>query len=441
MSRWRRCGWTRGLLVAVALGVAACGLSGVAAAQPAQDRLGRLLLGNYVFTLFHEVGHALIHELSLPVVGVEEDAVDEFAAIALISMAQQPGLPADQRVAMQQMVVDAAVGFAALWELKQRQVGGDLTRLPYWDEHGLDIKRFFNIICLFAGSDPPRFADVARRAGMPDERIARCEREYRTKEAAWDRLLTPHLRGPKSDRNAGRVTAGYGKATTPFSQQLERDLRQRGVLEAVAALLQETFVLPRGLRLVAGECGEPNAFYAPDEGRVIMCHELVAFQRDLFMAGTGPAGPQRPPPGPAVPGPVAPGPVAPGPVAPGPAGPVSPGADPAALERYLIGRWIGSYVDPVSGHPVQVELVVAPGRRFTQLSHNPSTGFAIRIWGSFVVLGNAIRTRIEAFEPDRFCGPTGHCVPVIMPSGETVPIRVIDPGTMETAVGILRRAG
>ena len=70
---------------------------GVGAAQPAADRLGQLLLGNYVFILFHEIGHALIHELNLPVVGVEEDAVDEFAAIALISMAQQPGLPADQR--------------------------------------------------------------------------------------------------------------------------------------------------------------------------------------------------------------------------------------------------------------------------------------------------------------------------------------------------------
>lgn len=403
-------------------------LPGTGIAQPGADRLGQLLLGNYVFTLFHEIGHALIHELNLPVVGVEEDAVDEFAAIALISMAQQPGLPTDQRAAMQQVVVDAAVGFAALWELKQRQVGGDLTRLPYWDEHGLDIKRFYNIICIFAGSDPARFADVARRAGMPDERIARCERDYKTKDAAWERLLTPHLRTPTTDPTIGQVTVGYGQATTPFSQQLERDLRQRGLLESVAELLQETFVLPRGLRLLAGECGEPNAFYSPEHGRVIMCHELVAFLRELFTASLGPAGPQRPPAGPVPP------------QAPMP-GPMPPGVDPAALEQYLIGSWAGSYIDPSTGHPVQVQLVIAPGRRFSQLSYNPWTGLAIRIWGSFVVVGNAIRTQVEGYDPTQFCGPTGYCVPIMIPMGETVPIRVLDAVTMETAVGILRRTG
>lgn len=451
MGRQRRGRGVRGALMGAALVVFGSLAPGGSAAQPAADRLGQVLLGNYVFTLFHEIGHALIHELNLPVVGVEEDAVDEFAAIALISMAQQPSLPTDQRAAMQQMVVDAAVGFAALWELKQRQVGGDLTRLPYWDEHGLDIKRFYNILCMFAGSDPARFGDVARRAGMPDERIARCERDYKAKDAAWERLLTPHLRTPTSDPNVGRVTVGYGQATGPFSQQLERDLRQRGILEAVAELLQETFVLPRGLRLLAGECGEPNAFYSPDHGRVVMCHELVAFLRDLFTAGIGPAGPQRPPaapmppqapmPGPAVPGPAGPIPPMPGPIAPGPAVPRPPGVDPAALEQYLIGSWTGSYVDPSSGHPVQVQLVIAPGRRFSQLSYNPWTGLAIRVWGSFVVIGNGIRTQVEGYEPTQFCGPTGYCVPIMIPMGETVPIRVLDAVTMETAVGILRRTG
>lgn len=446
MDRRRQGRGLCGALAAGALIVLGWLMPGAGAAQTGAERLGQLLLGNYVFTLFHEIGHALIHELNLPVVGIEEDAVDEFAAIALISMAQQPGLPADQQAAMQQMVVDAAVGFAALWELKQRQAGGDLTRLPYWDEHGLDIKRFYNIICLFAGSDPARFGEVARRTGMPDERIARCERDYRAKDAAWERLLTPHLRTPSTPAGAGPVTVAYGQATTPFSQQLERDLRQRGILEAVAELLQETFVLPRGLRLVAGECGEPNAFYSPNEGRVIMCHELVAFLRELFTASAGPAGPQRPPAGPTpprapMPGPAGPMPPMPGPIAPGPAAPVPPGVDPAALERYLVGSWAGSYVDPSSGHPVQVQLVIAPGRRFTQLSYNPWTGLAIRIWGTFVVIGNGIRTQVEGYEPDRFCGPTGHCVPILIPMSETVPIRVLDAATMETAVGILRRAG
>lgn len=120
-------------------------------------------------------------------------------------------------------------------------MGGDLTRLPYWDEHGLDIKRFCNFVCIFAGSDPTRFADVGQRASMPEERVARCERDDKAKDAAGERLLTLHLRTPTTDPNVRRVTVGYRQPTAPFSQQLERDLRQRGLPECVAQLPQETF--------------------------------------------------------------------------------------------------------------------------------------------------------------------------------------------------------
>ena len=37
-----------------------------------------------VFTLYHETGHLLVHELDLPVLGKEEDAADALAVILIL---------------------------------------------------------------------------------------------------------------------------------------------------------------------------------------------------------------------------------------------------------------------------------------------------------------------------------------------------------------------
>jgi len=42
--------------------------------------------GNMLFVLNHELGHALVSEMGLPVLGKEEDAVDAFAVLAMLSV-------------------------------------------------------------------------------------------------------------------------------------------------------------------------------------------------------------------------------------------------------------------------------------------------------------------------------------------------------------------
>src|SRR5215208_5309127 len=52
----------------------------VAALDPQQrDQLIEFVIGNTLFTLAHELGHAVISEFQLPVLGREEDAADAFA--------------------------------------------------------------------------------------------------------------------------------------------------------------------------------------------------------------------------------------------------------------------------------------------------------------------------------------------------------------------------
>ena len=44
------------------------------------------VLANLEFTLLHEFGHALIDDLQLPVFGMEEDAADRIAIIAMLGV-------------------------------------------------------------------------------------------------------------------------------------------------------------------------------------------------------------------------------------------------------------------------------------------------------------------------------------------------------------------
>src|SRR5688500_14135049 len=68
------------------------------------------VLGNTVFILYHELGHALIDLLNLPVLGREEDAADNLASVMMIPEQPDP--------MMDELVVAAADGWylSNLWQ-------------------------------------------------------------------------------------------------------------------------------------------------------------------------------------------------------------------------------------------------------------------------------------------------------------------------------------
>ena len=52
--------------------------------EAARRRFVEFVIGNTLFTLTHELGHAVIQVFELPVLGREEDAADTFATLALL---------------------------------------------------------------------------------------------------------------------------------------------------------------------------------------------------------------------------------------------------------------------------------------------------------------------------------------------------------------------
>src|SRR5260370_8123234 len=83
----------------------------------------QFVAGNMLFTLLHEMGHAHITEMGLPVLGRDEDAADSFAVVTMLKIGS--GFS-------QNILVNAAMG----WFLSAVRDEKDGVNLSFYDIHG-----------------------------------------------------------------------------------------------------------------------------------------------------------------------------------------------------------------------------------------------------------------------------------------------------------------
>ncbi|MGI9438005.1 MAG: DUF4344 domain-containing metallopeptidase [Geminicoccaceae bacterium] len=229
------------------------------------DDVGLFVVGNTLFAVYHEIGHALIDLLTLPVVGREEDAADGFAALMMIP--EEPDPIGDE------LIIAVADG----WRLESDLARNTTDQGPLWGEHALDEQRYYTIVCLMVGSDQEGFWDFALDSGMPVERIRRCAGDFDRMKAGWQRLLSQ--RSPK--RNAALGAADHGRFALAFEKPaigLEQAFslaRVGGLVEKAVAAMAERVVLPRDITVRFMNCGNPNGFWDGERGEVLICYELV----------------------------------------------------------------------------------------------------------------------------------------------------------------------
>src|SRR5258708_30290767 len=72
------------------------------------------------------------------------------------------------------VLVEAAKG----WFLSDRRDRRDGEPQAYFDEHGLDQQRAYNILCLGYGSDPPKMTDLPDETKPPQDRPGNCATFY-----------------------------------------------------------------------------------------------------------------------------------------------------------------------------------------------------------------------------------------------------------------------
>ena len=255
---------------ALAFGLAfALAGAGVAPAWAADKKteeaaeIATFVLGNTLFTLYHELGHALIDKLGIPVLGKEEDAVDGLATLLM--------LPEDSDDRSDELILAAADGYGLAHDQ------GSEDELAFWDSHSLDLQRYGAVNCLIFGSDPEGFADLAKQIEMPESEQARCPETYEQTLASWVALLDQHFREDDDDEDGGRIHIRFDPPDGDIDPALVAFLKASPVIAEAVAGVAESVILPEDFNVVFASCGTINAFYDPGTGDVTMCYEIVAY--------------------------------------------------------------------------------------------------------------------------------------------------------------------
>ena len=243
----------------------------------AKDRQGlvEFVAGNMLFVLLHELGHAVVSELGIPVLGKDEDAADAFAATRLIRLG---GDFSDQ------VVANSAKG----WFMSDRRNKKEGDTVPYYDAHGLDLQRAYQFVCYLVGADEEKFKALADETKLPKDRQQSCKGDYAKALNAWDAVLKPHRRAP--DQPKTKIDVAYGDGKGKQLEVIAQASRAIMLLEPVAQLAADQLVWPTPFALEMQSCGFINAAWVAATHKLTLCYELAADFGDLYRSyGIAPA--------------------------------------------------------------------------------------------------------------------------------------------------------
>jgi putative metallopeptidase DUF4344/Cro/C1-type helix-turn-helix DNA-binding protein len=235
-----------------------------------QQDLVEFIAGNMLFVGFHEMGHALVSQLRLPVLGRGEDAADSFATLAML----QEGTEFSVNV-----LVQAARGWF-LMDRREQKLG---NMLSFYDEHGLDKQRAYAIVCLMVGSNDKLFKELADWVQMPEERQQTCHNDYDDAKYSWDVVLKPFLRS--ADQPKSNIDIVYEPGPGKLDAYA-RSFRSIGFLETLADHTSRRYVLPRPIGMVMKGCGDSNAWWNTPTLKETLCYEMAEDFVELYQGYT-----------------------------------------------------------------------------------------------------------------------------------------------------------
>ncbi|WP_261817840.1 DUF4344 domain-containing metallopeptidase [Vibrio gallicus] len=144
--------------------------------RPKQD-VEQGVIDTLLHTLLHEAGHALVEDQDIPILGKEEDAVDNLATLIMLGYLDNG--------------TQAALNAAGMFGYESED-GEEYYELgEYAGEHSFDLQRYFSTLCLIYGSDPQANADLLDEVEddyLPQQRET-CEESYLQLNYNWHRYL------------------------------------------------------------------------------------------------------------------------------------------------------------------------------------------------------------------------------------------------------------
>jgi Putative metallopeptidase len=235
------------------------------------------VIGNVLFVSTHEFGHGVLAEFELPNLGHDEDAADNFAILTALKV----GNNFSDRV-----LTEAAKGWY-LADLRDKATG---EKPEYYDAHGMNLQRGYQIICMMVGSNPEKFRELADIAKMPEDRQRSCKTDFTFMSLSWETLLKPHLRAPDQPKQKIDITYGDAKGPLAVYAKAFRDMK---FLETLAEAIGDRFAWPQPFSMEMVECGEVGANWRSRKLKICyeMAQEFAELYRD-YGAKLKPAKPQ-----------------------------------------------------------------------------------------------------------------------------------------------------
>lgn len=133
-------------------------------------------MGCILAIFFHEMGHAIIGEMGIPVVGREEDAADEFSTLWMLMHGSKVG--------------EEFIGHTIdLYNV----LGANHQQVPYWDEHSLNQQRAFSLLLTLYAYNPQAYEKLVSSV-VPEQSMARARYDFPEKKARWNKLLKPYMK-------------------------------------------------------------------------------------------------------------------------------------------------------------------------------------------------------------------------------------------------------
>jgi len=130
----------------------------------------------YFFVFFHELGHALVDQLDLSILGKEEDGVDGMATVIMVNT-EMP---------------EAAI-LAGFFFNNQQD-----SEHNWFDSHSVGPQRMVNLVCWAIGGQPdlllenPNLMDLAKQIIILGQRD--CKAEYNQQESAVEEFWKPYVK-------------------------------------------------------------------------------------------------------------------------------------------------------------------------------------------------------------------------------------------------------
>jgi hypothetical protein len=142
------------------------------------------IVGQMLFLVAHEMGHAVFELLNIPIFGREEDAADQVAAHFMLQLGKERA---------RGLIGGAAYAYMGYMKGYKENPKVAIPLEALSSNHGSPEERFYNLLCIAFGADPQLFADIVEQGYLPKTRAGSCRYEYRTLAKAIRGEIDPHV--------------------------------------------------------------------------------------------------------------------------------------------------------------------------------------------------------------------------------------------------------